>query len=220
MMIFFPPIFLYINRIKIPLMPKNTPPMKEINGINELNPKKNNKSGTAQVKSQARVLFIFMSYIRVFFKISPWLTKAMKMATTPMAKTMVITPLLKNALRPASADSEVALPVTPKTKKINAKYIRAGMSVATIMMFLNNFLRGRSISSISGIKPVPQRANKMAPYGKNRLAPGWGNKNRFSAWMCPEVFIKIMENNTDKVRSAQNSIWEMALMPKYKTKLK
>ena len=120
-MIFLPPIFLYISSIKIPSMESSTPPTKDIKGIKELNPSKNNIKGTKQVKAQAGNSLMLTSYINTFFKSSPCDTKQVNVVITPMKRATDIIGPFKKYFNPIKADSVVSAPVMFNIKNVKNK---------------------------------------------------------------------------------------------------
>src|SRR3989344_1914883 len=150
MTLFLPPISLYIAKIKMPLMPSNTPPTKEIKEIKELNPRKNKTSGVKQVKTQAVKRSTFMSYINTSFKKIPWKIKAIKVVITPIATVSKETIGGKKCASPVKADSVVWPPEIPRIKTIKKRYKPATNKVDISTIFLSIFFLWPSISSATG----------------------------------------------------------------------
>src|SRR3989344_8005154 len=158
-----PPIFLCIYKMNMPLIPNSTPPINDINGMNELKPNKKSATGTVQVTAQAKKLLVPRSYTNVFFKNSPWVINAAKVVKKPTESATKNTPGPQKCLRPKSADSVVAFPEMLTTRKTNNTYATAGIKVPMTMIRFNNFLRPDSISSTSGINPTPHREKMIGP---------------------------------------------------------
>ena len=67
-------------------MPRKTPPISDIKGMNKLNPDKRRIRGKKQVKSQAEYLFTLKSYIKIFFNNKPVDMKAINVVITPIER--------------------------------------------------------------------------------------------------------------------------------------
>ena len=116
---FFPPIFLYINKIKIPFIPNKTPPIKDSKGIKDFNPSKKSINGGQQVITKACQCLIFKSNIKVFLKIIPCVIKAVKVAKTPIKRAIETNAFGKKFLRLCKAVGSVCFPAIPNTKNTN-----------------------------------------------------------------------------------------------------
>ena len=117
-----PPIFLYINKISIPLIESKKPPVKEIRGMKELNPNKNSIKGTKQAKTHAGNLLTRISYMNVFFKRSPCAIKAVKVVVNPIKIATANTLCSKKYFNPGNAESAVCGPEIPNIKRIKRIY--------------------------------------------------------------------------------------------------
>src|SRR3989344_3437958 len=84
-----------------------------------------------------------------------------------------------------------------------------------MIIFLKDFFLPGTISSVSGIRPVPHKENIMAPYGKNKFenCPLNGTKILCN-FIFPYPSIKIATKDATRKTKAQKSNLLIILTPK------